>query len=293
MIHSAKRAISTLAVLVLVSHSGCGPSFDRDGGVVMVYEVASDEAVDAGALRAICETLLRRLDPEGNRAVEIRPSGEAAIQIRIPGATLPDVAPDRRLVESTGTLAFRVMADTSSDSELIERAADTQGNQVIDDEGQVVGNWAPARDSNFQPPPRAATRDSEDNGVEYLLVHDWLADVTAEDLEVVSRGVGQTGAPVVNFRLTERGAREMRRITGMPLPDSMMNRYRYLAIVFDGRIISAPRIQSEIDRNGQITGRFTDQEIDDLVLILGSGALPVALNSEPVSIRVVAAGQSE
>ena len=45
----------------------------------------------------------------------------------------------------------------------------------------------------------------------------------------------------------------------------------------DGRVMSAPRIQSRITDSGQITG-VTQDEVNDLALILKSGALPASLS---------------
>ena len=52
-----------------------------------------------------------------------------------------------------------------------------------------------------------------------------------------------------------------------------------LAIVLDGKIISAPVIQDAIvGGSGIITGNFTFQSATDLALLLRSGALPAPLN---------------
>jgi preprotein translocase subunit SecD len=47
--------------------------------------------------------------------------------------------------------------------------------------------------------------------------------------------------------------------------------------VLDGKVVSAPVIQSQIFANGQITGNFTIQESNDLALVLRAGALPAPL----------------
>jgi preprotein translocase subunit SecD len=52
---------------------------------------------------------------------------------------------------------------------------------------------------------------------------------------------------------------------------------RQLAVVLDGRIQTAPRIESRIDYDGRITGTFSPQEAADLSLTLRSGALPASL----------------
>ncbi|NQZ57762.1 MAG: protein translocase subunit SecD, partial [Lentisphaeraceae bacterium] len=50
-----------------------------------------------------------------------------------------------------------------------------------------------------------------------------------------------------------------------------------LAIVLDGKIYSAPTIQSVITKNGQISGDFTKEAAEELALVLRSGAMPVEL----------------
>ena len=54
---------------------------------------------------------------------------------------------------------------------------------------------------------------------------------------------------------------------------------KQLAIVLDGKIVSAPIIRDAIiSGSGQISGNFTFQSATDLALLLRSGALPAPLN---------------
>src|SRR6185369_11668010 len=50
-----------------------------------------------------------------------------------------------------------------------------------------------------------------------------------------------------------------------------------LAIVLDGRVVSAPNIHSKITDRGQIEGGFTQQQAEDLSTVLRSGALPASI----------------
>ena len=53
---------------------------------------------------------------------------------------------------------------------------------------------------------------------------------------------------------------------------------RYLAIILDNRVVSAPVIEGPITQaDAQITGTFSQQEVADLSLVLRSGALPASL----------------
>ena len=80
------------------------------------------------------------------------------------------------------------------------------------------------------------------------------------------------GAPGVSFTLTGRGGATFADITGA-------NVGRRLAIVLDNRIQSAPSIRERIPRGqGSITGSFTEEEAQNLAIVLRSGALPAPVN---------------
>src|SRR5262249_54221962 len=58
---------------------------------------------------------------------------------------------------------------------------------------------------------------------------------------------------------------------------------RHLAIIFDGQIESAPSLRSPIRTQGQITGDYKQQEVDEMLRILRAGALPATLKKKPAS----------
>jgi len=82
----------------------------------------------------------------------------------------------------------------------------------------------------------------------------------------------QSNEPTVSFTLDRLGAQKFGRAT----TDNVGKR---LAIVLDGKIISAPSINEPITGgSGIISGNFSFQEATDLSLLLRSGALPTPLN---------------
>ena len=82
----------------------------------------------------------------------------------------------------------------------------------------------------------------------------------------------QSNEPTVSFTLDRLGAQKFGRTT----TDNVGKR---LAIVLDGKIISAPSINEPITGgSGIISGNFSFQEATDLSLLLRSGALPTPLN---------------
>ncbi len=82
----------------------------------------------------------------------------------------------------------------------------------------------------------------------------------------------QTNETVVSFSLDRVGAKKFGKATSTGVG-------KRLAIVLDGKIISAPSVREPIiGGSGQISGNFTFQSATDLALLLRSGALPAPLN---------------
>ena len=53
-----------------------------------------------------------------------------------------------------------------------------------------------------------------------------------------------------------------------------------LAIVLDGKVLSAPTIQNQINDQGRITGAPSQQDASDLALNLKAGSLPASVRYE-------------
>ena len=82
----------------------------------------------------------------------------------------------------------------------------------------------------------------------------------------------QNNETIVSFTLDRVGSKKFGRATSE-------NVGKQLAIILDGKIISAPSIREPIlGGSGQISGNFTFQSATDLALLLRSGALPAPMN---------------
>ena len=99
-------------------------------------------------------------------------------------------------------------------------------------------------------------------------------------MKQVFRSNDELGRPAVSFMLDEAGGIEMGRLTGANVNQPM-------AIVLDNQVYSAPNLNSKINGNGQISGNFSDKDLDYLVRVLGSGSLGARLSPEPVSVSVL------
>jgi SecD/SecF fusion protein len=96
--------------------------------------------------------------------------------------------------------------------------------------------------------------------------------VTGDHLENSDVSFAQyTGEPQVGFKFDSQGAQQFGRATREHTGERM-------AIVLDGKVLSAPRINEPIlGGQGVITGRFTTTEAKDLSTMLKAGALPAPL----------------
>lgn len=80
------------------------------------------------------------------------------------------------------------------------------------------------------------------------------------------------GKPAVGFKMNSLGSKKFADIT-------KNNIGRFLAIVLDNEVITAPRINTPITGgSGVITGNFTTEEANQTALLLRAGALPAPLS---------------
>ncbi len=129
---------------------------------------------------------------------------------------------------------------------------------------------------------RFVTNNNEDSfGAEKLMYEDNSEEAIVSKRIILSgdnlldaqpRMNNETNETVVTFTLDRVGAKRFGKATSTGIG-------KQLAIVLDGKIISAPVIRDTIaSGSGQISGGFTFQSATDLALLLRSGALPAPLN---------------
>jgi len=129
---------------------------------------------------------------------------------------------------------------------------------------------------------RFVTNNQEDSfGTEKLKYADTSEEATVSKRIILSgdnlldaqpRMNSETNETVVSFTLDRVGAKRFGKATSTGIG-------KQLAIVLDGKIISAPVIRDTIaSGSGQISGGFTFQSATDLALLLRSGALPAPMN---------------
>lgn len=95
--------------------------------------------------------------------------------------------------------------------------------------------------------------------------------------------------PAVSFTFNAAGGDLFYEVTDRNRPEGPEgNRMqRQLAIILDGMIVSAPTLNEPIRTEGQISGNFTPEKVENMVRILRAGALPATLNRLPVSENTI------
>ena len=80
--------------------------------------------------------------------------------------------------------------------------------------------------------------------------------------------------------MDQGGAAALGRLTGPHVGENM-------AIVLDEKVYGAPTLQSRISNSGQITGSYSEQEVNYLIRVLAAGALEARLSPEPIAVNVL------
>lgn len=192
-----------------------------------------------------------RLDKFSVAEIPILPQGEKNIIVEFPDVSDPQEAKD--LMGRAAVLEFKT----------VEKVGSSEKELLLEYDGDLPD------DLQILPGER-------ENGRNYYVVQKF-AKVTGNMLTNASPAIGGRtgGESFVNFSLNDEGAERFYELTSK-------NINRQIAIVLDGEVISAPRVDSAIRGSGIITGNFTTSESKKLAYLLKSGsfAAPVTFEEE-------------
>ena len=209
------------------------------GQIILAPSAAGISQRMANAASAAIETINRRINQLGTAESTVVRQGTDRILVQYPG--LKDVSQLKALIKETARLTFHEVHSQLT-------AEDAQ-------QGRAPAGW------------RVFPSD-EPGGAPYLLRETPV--VKGEQLVDAQPGFdSQTNEPVITFRFDQSGSRAFGRFT-------QANVGRPFAIVLDGKVLSAPVIQTAIlGGTGQISGNFSVDSANKLAVQLRSGALPV------------------
>lgn len=222
---------------------------DVAGGTELIYELRAAEAHVDFNIRQIIDILRRRIDPQNIKEYVIQPAGENRILIQVPEATQAEVAALKDRITRMGRLEFRIgLPRTEEYAREYSRA----------DEGIIEPGYMKMHIDGDPENP-------------FYLIRTGDPEITGEYLQNVGVGRDQRGQIAIDFRFNPEGGRMFARITSR-------HQGMLLGAVLDGVLQSAPVIQTTIRERGQITGRFTREEVDNLIAVLHAGSLPMDLD---------------
>ena len=262
-----------VAVLLLVGAAGwmvvtrpARLGLDLRGGTQIVLEATDspDRRVDGDTLARTLEVLRRRVDQLGVTEPTLQRSGERRVIVELPGVYDPEEAVE--VIGKTAQLTLHPVLGLAEPA--TEEPATTQppadGDELVlaDEDG-----------SRLRLGPAALTGEA-------------VGDARAElDAQFQTRW-----QVAIEFR--GDGGRRWAELTGEAACQQAGDPRRRVAIVLDRQVISSPQVDPSVAceqgiGGGQtvITGDFTDQEAQDLSLLIRAGALPVPV--EVVEQRTV------
>jgi preprotein translocase subunit SecD len=189
------------------------------------------------------------------------------------------------LLAMPGTIEFRILANRRDHNTLIDDALESDGRTVRGPDGDVLSTWVPVAQGEEEHLLQSAasaetvfrkTTYRDDEWTECLVVEDSY-DVNGSYFTNVRDSIDQSGRPCVLFTFNHAGGQRFGALTADNLPNEADGFTRHLGIILDGHLKAAPAIQATIFRHGQITGNFTQEDVQDLADVLNAGSLPAAI----------------
>ena len=217
------------------------PTQVEGGGLrfTAAFTPAAKAKIEEMALDQAVRTIRNRIDQFGVAEPDIRKQADFRIQIQLPGLT--DSKRAIQLVGQTAQLTFHLVRDDVNP-------------QGILPPGVALFPMVTVR-------PDGSTSES-------MIALDKEPLMTGEDVaDARPTFDNRDNKPSVGLSFNSRGAAMFERITGEHI-------HKRMAIVLDGKVHSAPTIQSRIGGGkASITGSFTPTEAQDLAIVLRAGSV--------------------
>lgn len=222
----------------------------KNNGSDVVISIVSGyrDKLKANSIDQAVSILRARLDTVDVRGLSVSKHGSHNVVVMLPGMSSADIVEIKQTIARSARLEFKIVEGHSSNKgKLLERF----GGVLPPDKMLIPGKG-----------------DEEGSGGWYLV--SIFSDVSGKNISFANVSYDEFGRPKIDFQMNSEGAREMRETTGR-------NIGRQLAIIMDGKVQSAPNIQSEIGKSGSITGSYSHDEAMKVAALLKSGSLDAPL----------------
>ena len=220
--------------------------------ITLSFPEQIEKRIKSDAVSRNIAVLHTRLDKFSVAEILILPQGDNNIIVE-----LPDVADPQEAKEMIGRAALL-------EFKIVEKVGSSEKELLLEYDGEL-------------PDDLQILPGEYENGRSVYYVVQKFAKVTGNMLTDARPSIGGRtgGEPIVLFSFNDEGAERFYELTSK-------NINRQLAIVLDGEVISAPRVESAIRNSGSITGTFSGNEAKKLAYLLKSGsfAAPVTFEEE-------------
>lgn len=231
-------------------------SSNPDGSIKLTMQPGAIRDLDARTLQQSIETIRERVDTLGVAEPTIQQYGlgDNEILVELPGISDPGKVEDA--IKSTSKLAVYAVVSGPYDTE--QAALQALGGVVPPDDQLVHGQ---------------ATPQSPDQ----VYVLERASQVEGTDFRDAQPSTDVNGRPDLTFTLTTDAGDRFYKYTSAHSRDSANP--GSMAIVLGGKVREVASINSAIRDRGEIEGTFSKQEVDNLSLMLRTGALPATIDT--------------
>lgn len=270
------------AIFIMSTISACA---SQPQGAILIYQVDPKSVADGETVdrEKLIKSVERRLNSGSDKLALVRTLDDGRIEVALARKDEADKQLVELLLAQTDSLEFRILANNRNNKTVIEQAiANPSKDRISNDNGDLLAWWVPVKSSeegSFTHYPEVARRTKKNEGreiMEILVVKD-IYDVTGAFITQAEPGTDRRGKPNVQFKFNDAGSKLFGILTGSHLPDKKTGFSYKLGIILNGKLYSAPSIQSTITDGGEITGSFTKQEVREFAKGLSGGTLPVRL----------------
>jgi preprotein translocase subunit SecD len=252
----AEKASDARALLDGNDYSGYDVSTNPDRSEKLTMKPGAIRTLETSTLDHSIETITDRVNTLGVSESTVQPYGlgDNEILVELPGISDPEKVEDA--IKSTSKLAVYAVVSGPYES---DDAARTALNDIVPPEDQLLhGNGTPTSPDEVFLLERASV-------------------VEGTDFRDAQPSTDINGRPNLTFILTTEAGARFYKYTSAHSKDSASP--GSMAIVLGNKIREVASIQSPISDRGEITGTFSKDEVDNLSLMLRTGALPASIDT--------------
>jgi preprotein translocase subunit SecD len=226
-----------------------------DGNSALTMKAGAIRDLQARTLDTSIETIRERIDKLGvtEPVIQKYGLGENQILVELPG--ISDVGHVEEVIQSAAKLSIHAVI----------------GGPYESDQAAMQAN------SGIIPPDAMLVRGSATAGAPDMV---WLlkrvSEVEGTDFRDAQPSQDQNGRPNIRFTLTTAAGDRFYKYT--EAHSSTSSTPGSMAILLDNKVREVASINSAIRDSGEIEGGFTQQQANDLSLMLRTGALPASIS---------------